>query len=489
MGNTPLTVGVKVDTGNKGGIVAGSILRGTIYLSNKQLTTVNAKSIQLKLIGREEAIIHYNTSESDTARRGRENNSSERNRRRTTTGAKREEFSRVIYSLDYTIKDFPDSVIRRGQFEFPFALQLPESLPSSMKAQKGRSKCAIYYEVVAEVYKKPNSLLHTNPHAMEEVIVVALPGTNAESPRHLPTEIIPMSNCLCLSWFSCTKIGNLALEAKLDRSTLLLDSPSSSQPTMAPNSSPDTFYANDNGQNLIGFQFRCKNKSNAKIKAVYATLIEYIEWSVNGHTETVETTLATSRRNASQYPELKAMWRMPFQWEENRLNREAQRLLESKSWRTIDPSVAVDPAMVTDTFRGQSIKVRHVLTLSFIPEDWFTTTPDLCTTVQIYRNPEAFSNDGLFEPRVNHVHSPSAPFENEAYDEYFERPPATTPWMRPAASATAPSSIYDDDNDSSGLVSEVPVAEATALPEDWNAQKAEVVTIPMAEATIIEDTN
>ena len=135
MGNTPLTIGVKVD-GNNNGIVAGSVLRGTIYLSNKQTSTVNAQSIKLKLIGIEEATIHYKTSEGGATHRRREASRSERHRRRNNTREKTERFSKIFYSLEYVIKHFRNGVVPRGQFEFPFALQLPESLPSSMKAQR-----------------------------------------------------------------------------------------------------------------------------------------------------------------------------------------------------------------------------------------------------------------------------------------------------------------------------------------------------------------
>ena len=62
MGNTPLTIGLKVDNANSRGIVAGSIVRGRIYLSNKQ--SENAHSIRLKLKGIEEAVVYHTTNES-----------------------------------------------------------------------------------------------------------------------------------------------------------------------------------------------------------------------------------------------------------------------------------------------------------------------------------------------------------------------------------------------------------------------------------------
>ena len=128
MGNSPLTIGVTVDKGRNGGILAGSIMHGKIYLSNQERSTVHAQSIQLKLIGKEKAIIHYTTTENRSGRNGESDPI-------TVDGYER--FDKTIYSIDYPIKHFPDGVVPRGQFEFPFALQLPKSLPSSMKARRG----------------------------------------------------------------------------------------------------------------------------------------------------------------------------------------------------------------------------------------------------------------------------------------------------------------------------------------------------------------
>ena len=346
----------------------------------------------------------------------------------------------------------------------------------------------MHYEVVAEVYQKPNTLFHKNPHGKEELTVIALPSYTTAYPRHLSTEIVPVSNCVCCSCFSCTKMGTMALEAKLDRTTLLFDSPSSLRPT-APwrnkNRGRSAYQATDNGHNMVGFRFRCENKSKARVSVVKVTLTEHIKWSINGRSETVKTILASSERNANQYSELDALWRAPLPWEEHRRDTETTRLLQSNPWRTIDPSAAVDPTMATDTYSGIAIEVRHVLTLSIKTDGCCTTNPELDTLVTIRRNPEAFSRDRVsYQPpvHVHHTHAttPSVPVEEIPLDEYVDMP-----------QATAPSSMYDDKNDVSATAIPVveAVVEATVLPEDWNAQTAELVTIPIVEATILEDTN
>lgn len=489
MGNTPLTIGVKVDNEENGGfIVAGSILYGRIYLSNNQKGTVHARSIRLKLIGTEEAVVHHTTS--DTT-----DNWSNNVDVRTTTNSHYERSSDIIYSIDHTIKEFPGGVIPRGQFEFPFALQLPTSLPSSMRAQNSESTCEVRYEVVAEVFKKSNTLFYSNPHAKEQLTVIAMPRTVAGSPIHLPVEIIPISNCCCCSYFSCTRVGTMALEAKFDKCTLLLDSPSSpaqsnSNSSWSGNARPIT---ESNGhQKSFGVAFRCQNKSTARVKSVKAELTETIEWHVNGHKETIKTVLAATTVDALLVPELDNLKYAPFYWQQHqygsrgRPDSETNLLLEDKPWRTIRPGLDVEAARATDTYRGKAVQVRHVLGVTMVTEGCCSTNPDASTIVELYRNPVAF---GGREPTASaahdplefhhaHAHAPSAPFEDE--------PTASPPFdqkPKPKPHATAPSSLYDGTSEA-----QVPMAEAQlVLPENWNAQTAELVTIPIAEAMVLDD--
>ena len=124
MGNQPMTIGLKVHS--KGPQQAGSIVYGKVYLSvSKKPQT--ARSIQLRVLGRENLVIHH-TTEHET---NRHNNRTERH-----TEDHYEHATHSILEMDYPLKIFPDGKIPVGQYEFPFALQLPESLPSSMSCQK-----------------------------------------------------------------------------------------------------------------------------------------------------------------------------------------------------------------------------------------------------------------------------------------------------------------------------------------------------------------
>lgn len=327
---------------------------------------------------------------------------------------------------------------------------------------------------MAEVFQKPNTLFYKNPHATERLVVVAVPSTvtpKCDSSLHLPVEIVPISNCACCCFGGCTKIGTMALETKFDKTTLFLDAPSTRATRNWNNSRYEQNRSFQSGasQQSFGVQFRCENKSTEKVKRVMAQLEEIIEWDVNGHRACVKRTLATSTRDASLHPELDPMWHKPFAWEEHQYGNEARSpLLSAKPWRTMDPSLHLDGSQATDTYRGTAVRVRHVLTFKIVTQGCCSTNPEASALVEIYRNPMAFGgSEAAFDPLAGGqpAVSPSAPFEDE-----ISFPPA----------ASAPPSVYDSNP------SDVPLAQAQVLPEDWDAHKADVVHIPLAEATVVD---
>jgi hypothetical protein len=126
MGNTPFSIGLKVDT--KGPQIAGSIIYGRVYLSVSK-PHQKARSIQLKVIGKECLVVHHTSQEDDDLGGGGNNRS-------TRTVDQYEHATHTILEMDYPLHRFPTGIMPVGQFEYPFALQLPENLPSSMSYHK-----------------------------------------------------------------------------------------------------------------------------------------------------------------------------------------------------------------------------------------------------------------------------------------------------------------------------------------------------------------
>ena len=128
MGNQPMTIGLKVHS--KGPQAPGSIVYGKVYLSvSKQ--PQSARSLQLRVIGRENLVVHHTTEHTNSSGNRRHDHGNDRH-----TEDHYEHSTHDILVMEHPLKVYPDGKIPVGQYEFPFALQLPESLPSTMKCQK-----------------------------------------------------------------------------------------------------------------------------------------------------------------------------------------------------------------------------------------------------------------------------------------------------------------------------------------------------------------
>lgn len=489
MGNAPMTIGLKVV--NEGDVLAGSVLRGQIYLSVTS-RKVNAHSIRLKMIGIEKAVVHHTRTESDGGNKSKTKDCYER-------------YSNKFYKIDHCIKNFPNGSIPRGQYEFPFELQLKKSLPSSMEVRSGQSYCGVRYEVFAEVFEKPNSIFFSNTQSnKEKVTMIGLPVTpvdkNHDSSLHLPVEVIPISSCRCCCFAWCTKIGTLALETKYDKTTFILDS-----------RAPTRQHLNCNTKKPIcRVQFRSENRSKAKVESVRAQITETIEWCVNGHRKIIMNNLATSFIHTSVCPELDDSVGRHQLWTKNGNDKttSSERLLESKPWRTID-LIMREGAQTRDTYRGSVVQVRHVLNTTINTQGRCTTNPDASALIKFYRNPNNFI--GVHDNQQHHQHqqniSQITPFDNEVFDSYNEypyditSPQPTAPPIHHNSALELPISqdIPFDNNPSIGIrqrnappiyhdsTLDIPMAEAQlVLPGDWNAETAEVVIIPIAEATVVD---
>jgi hypothetical protein len=374
---------------------------------------------------------------------------------------------------------------------------------------RGQSTAEVKYEIIAEVYQQPNSMFHTNITATKDLVIES---STTVTDRHdtslqLPPETVPVTGCCC------SRKGTMALETKFHRTTVAVH-PSSHTRHDERNTNTTTNTNNNNDEILI--EFRAQNKSTESVSAVRVRLVETIEWTAHGHKEVVKTVLGEIRLDASQFPELDRFHRRPTS---NTLRRsqhgreytgirsagDGDGSLQDLPWRTVGPMKV--PPRAKDTYRGRTIEVRHVLTLELLTKGCCTTNPDSTSMIEIYRHladsyPHLPTNvpTGGGGDRVgrknnrNEYGTPSAPVE--------DGPSSSTP-------PSAPSHLYDDQDDAGGYPHAVasPAAgsgsamdgyyyptpfpdllvEAEALPPDWNAQTAEVVTIPMADAIVLLD--
>jgi len=444
------------------------------------------------VIGQERLVVHHTTREDDDNDHGRHHRHHHGGGSGSRTVDHYEHLNHNILEMEYPLHVFSDGKIPVGQYEYPFALQLPENLPSTMKCRRGESNCEIKFEIVAQVYQEQSSTFSLsnitnsiNPEDRKELIVEAATSVTKhhDTSLQLPMDIVPINGCCC------SRKGSIALETKFNKTTV------ASSPVFKGKSNKNS-NNNENENNSIEVQVRCQNQSTVGVKSVRVELEETVEWTAHAQKEQVRTTLARAEVDASQYPELGRLLHRKVARRRNReIDEDAQSiLLERQPWRTIGP-IRV-PRHARDTYCGRAIQVRHVLTVHLVTEGCCVTNPDVSTFIEIYRKLADSStiimdHDAIGEGR----HScgvPSAPLEDndqstmitptapaEWYDESGTSPPAVVA----ATAATAPHDYYDEDV--ATATATAVLVEAQALPPDWNAQTADIVTIPMADAIVL----
>lgn len=453
-----MTIGVRTE---KMHYRAGEVMRGKVYLSVRGKSEP-ALSILLQLRGQEHSVIHYTTSE--TERDGR--------REETYTRDHYDQAKNEFFHTEYPLHTFAGQQVRSGQYEYPFSIHLPTTLPSSMRCDKGQSHCCVEYLVAVTLIRPPSGMFSSDPRDKQKLTIEATPALQEfanGSEVQMPPDEVPVHTCCCHNQ------GTMVLESQFDKTVV--------QPN-------DT----------IGVHFRGENFSKVKVRKVRIQLEEIVEWTAyGGNRETSKRTLYRKYLNAKQFPELDKL----------RRRRRRQRLQHYQGvsheeipfqGRSGEDAIAWKQAAIQiprdayDSYDGVNVHIRHVASVQLLTKGCCTTNPDSTTLVKLYR----FVPEVTAKPaEASATAAPSAP--SSVYDEY----PSTKSTASANAEPTAPAANWDDDllsstaasvtatsaSAPSELYDDVPVAtpmaEAQLLPPDWNAQTAELVEIPMAEATVL----
>jgi hypothetical protein len=251
MGNTPITVGLRTDQDRYS---AGSKVTGRVYVSiSKEPQPVQA--LMLKIVGAEDVVIHHTSSHSGDRHN---NDRRHRNSSHSRTEHHYERANVTFLQLEYPLHTFPQGRLTPGQYEYPFEIQLPHNMPSTMACHDGESHCDVKYELTATLQKTNSGIFSPNPSAQQQVeIASTVPASKAvQQSRHLPLEQIPVNNCCCHGK------GNMALEMKVDRTAV--------QP-----------------HDTANVEFRCQNQSSVKVIRMCVQIEEIVDWRCHGQHETL----------------------------------------------------------------------------------------------------------------------------------------------------------------------------------------------------------
>jgi hypothetical protein len=187
-------------------------------------------------------------------------------------------------------------------------------------------------------------------------------------------------------------------------------------------------------------------------------LEQIIEWNCHTHQKQVTRILDSRDFHAQQYPELNRLSKSERRRRQNRYfgTPQEEAPFTALNWHVAQLQI---PSNANDSYQGRAVQVRHVLSVLLLTKGCCTSNPDVSARIQIVRS----------VPRMEEAAAspmPSAPLDT------FD--PVVDVWA-----PSAPHAAYDDHQSA-------PMAEAQVLPDDWNAQTAELVEIPMARAIVLE---
>lgn len=319
---------------------AGHPLTGKVTVSTKG--PMKADTVKLTIVGKEKTAIRLG-------------------------GDKRTiEAERPFFTVELPFRDQPHETIRRGKFAFPFSVELPPSLPSTVSypPSTGRLGLRIQYKMIGSV--------GTKLHAKHYLNVASAPVPN----ERVPAMIQP--TCFTLNSLGIFKQGTCTLGVSVE----------------------DTHVGRGC---TLDVHMACRNESTTDIRRINVKLIEALQWNTDpagyGHQRT-------------KFIELLHLTDvdLPGLAKERKL-REQVRKSNPAEQATVFTSIYEDlasgsskiqltvPPQARDSYSGQLIKVRHFLEIKLLTGR-MTNNPDINVPIRIGNPPQRRSSATRRRPSV-----------------------------------------------------------------------------------------
>ncbi len=372
MGNSNSGLSINLDRaeGSKfGRYIAGSKISGTVYAQSNE--DANEVGLDLYFTGKEDVKVRY----TETVQSG--------------------DTSRTVTRYSYSKRDIvrlsiplveANSSINSGQYAYPFEIQLPDHLPSSMDHSSGGGYCNIVYKVKAEAAGGK----WRNAKAERQLEILSKPPSNAPVPNSVEPVTSNIMMCCCIPK------GEITFAAHVD------DTRIGEGETMAVN-------------------FACKNESSAGIEFASAQIKQKIHWKSSSHSERSEIVLASANFGLDEGMEMRTKEEMKQMKDsdygpgmisnavDNDLFRE---LLATVKEGTNQVSLTI-PSNAYHTYSGQLMTVYHTLKIK-VKTPSCSTNPEAKVAIQIV-TPDIFSQEGD-DPHALEYPNPSSSLLPDGWD-------------------------------------------------------------------------
>jgi len=419
MGNSSYTLAIQTEEANYS---AGDLVNGRVYLSVSE-PSIDCEALIIHFHGQELAKVHYTSHHHDSTDRG--DNSCDHY----------ETHKETILDENYTVHSFASSnnQIPRGQYEFPFQMQIPNDLPSSMHCTSGKSRCEVRYNLTAVMQKpslgrgvrnpfrgslssKPIILyINRNPNNTHCI----LPGRNGNGTGNsIGNKTLHfISETQRINYWCCINRGFMEVHAQLAKN-LTGEENSRSDANIPVDAYTGVATLTPEVQYMV--PLIVSNQSTTSVNSVRLELIENVKWK-------------PKYREASS---------------SNSIIRKSINDCTVASWKGRESMFHFAiPWSARDTYQGRLIEVKHILRIKAITECCMTNpSTEMCITIT-----RPFLESDL-----------SIPHRVEG-----------GPMLSPLDETEAPSeSPLDDD--------EPMIVEAITLPDDWTPHTADMVSLPVA---------
>eukprot|EP00549_Striatella_unipunctata_P002349 CAMPEP_0118703172 /NCGR_PEP_ID=MMETSP0800-20121206/18370_1 /TAXON_ID=210618 ORGANISM="Striatella unipunctata, Strain CCMP2910" /NCGR_SAMPLE_ID=MMETSP0800 /ASSEMBLY_ACC=CAM_ASM_000638 /LENGTH=286 /DNA_ID=CAMNT_0006604597 /DNA_START=441 /DNA_END=1301 /DNA_ORIENTATION=- len=232
-------------------------------------------------------------------------------------------------------------------------------------------------------------------------------------------------------------------------------------------------------QEQLDVTFVCQNNSRICVEQVRIAMMEVVEWTANsGKSITSKHELARFELRGDSIPELSSRGQQQHNY-------------NNKTHTPFSPigmhrrATLLIPHNARDTYQGQLVRVRHALTVTLVtPGMCCVTNPQNCSLMKIQRRLQSVQPTATttttaarleLVPQQQHQHHHQV--QHQQYQVQQQQ-------QQQVQQHQLELQLQQQ------LDQEVPEAQAAlVLPDDWHAQTAEVVSVPMAEALVLGAAN
>jgi len=344
MGNSPsssngtLTIVLDSPQTPNSNFIAGRTLTGSVYA--QATNNINQVRVEAYITGKERTRVRYTETTHYTDSNGN---------RRTRHHTRYRNAERSIYRVNVNLGQV-ENVQAGSQFRFPFQIELPHDLPSSMYIARNGGYSLINYKFKAHV---------GGHHKVEQLFnVMSAPLSMQPVSNLVPPIVRDIQSC-------CFNMGSITMAARIANTRI------------------------GRGETAI-IDFACKNRSRQRITSVTVDIKQEVRWTAGYHSEYAKDALARRLFNRTERWGEMSKEEVKAEQQSRQKNTDSHRDRKQQTLQTIHKAVFDGenrvllnvPASALQTYSGALVQVSHRMKIKITFDGTCIDHPTI--TVPIY---------------------------------------------------------------------------------------------------------